>query len=117
MSERNLPPATPAGRGPQAAVRVLEHPHPGPRVYITIAVILATITAIEVAVYYISSLRPVMVPLLLLLSASKFSLVVMFYMHLRFDSRLFSGLFLLGLFVAMSIIVVLMAIFAFHTVL
>jgi cytochrome c oxidase subunit 4 len=47
------------------------------------------------------------------LSAFKFALVVMFYMHLKFDHRLFSGFFLFGLGAAGFIIVVFIALFHF----
>ena len=68
--------------------------------YWTIGVILTVITAVEVAIFYIPALESVLVPTLLLLSAAKFVLVVMFFMHLKFDSRIFSGVFLAGLALA-----------------
>ena len=60
------------------APRVEEH-HPDARQYITIATILGVITAAEVAVYYMQALRPILPPTLIILSALKFALVVMFY--------------------------------------
>ena len=90
----------------------LEHAHPGPKVYVIIGVILAIITVIEVWAYTVESLKPVLVPLLLGLSAAKFILVVGFYMHLRFDHPLFTGVFGFGLVVAASVITALM--FLFH---
>jgi len=68
--------------------------------YWMIAAVLFVITAVEVAVFYIPALSPVLVPALLTLSAAKFALVVMFFMHLRFDSPIFTGLFLAGLVLA-----------------
>ncbi|RMH13129.1 MAG: cytochrome C oxidase subunit IV [Gemmatimonadetes bacterium] len=65
-----------------------------------IAIILTVITAVEVAVFYIPALHPVLPPVLLILSAAKFALVVMFFMHLKFDSKVFSGVFLAGLAIA-----------------
>jgi len=38
------------------------HNHPGAKEYLGIAVILTVITAIEVAVFYVPSLKPVLVP-------------------------------------------------------
>ena len=73
--------------------------------------VLTAITAVEVAVYYIEALRPVIIPLLLVLSAIKFTMVVGFYMHLRFDHPLFLGVFGFGLMVAGSIITALMFLF------
>ena len=80
--------------------------HPGPRQYVAIAVILAVITAIEVAVYYSEALRPVLPPILIVLSLTKFALVAMFFMHLKFDSRFFSVVFVTGILVAVTVFVV-----------
>ena len=76
---------------------VVEHAHPGAREYIIIATVLAVITAIEVAVYYVDAMRPMLPPTLIALSALKFALVVMFYMHLKFDHPIFTGMFVFGL--------------------
>ena len=89
--------------------RVVEGEHPTPKRYATIGGILAVITAIEVAIYYIQALRPIIVPVFLILSAVKFALVVMFFMHLKFDNRMFSGFFVFGLLVAGSLAIALMA--------
>jgi cytochrome c oxidase subunit 4 len=62
--------------------------------------VLAILTAIEVAVFYVPALAPAMVPILLTLTTGKFVLVVMFFMHLRYDSKIFTGLFLAGLVLA-----------------
>jgi cytochrome c oxidase subunit 4 len=96
-----------------------EHPHPGAGVYLRIATILVVLTAIEVAVFYIPAMRGVLVPVLLALSALKFALVAMFYMHLKFDSRVFSWLFVFPMGIAAALIVALMLLFGawarFHT--
>ena len=89
----------------------LEHPHPGPKTYTLIGVVLAVITLVEVWAYTQQSLRAVLVPILLVLSASKFVLVVGFYMHLRFDHPLFTGVFGFGLAVAGSVITALLFLF------
>jgi cytochrome c oxidase subunit 4 len=77
--------------------------HPSPLDYIKIAAVLAIITIAEVAVYYIESLRSLLVPLLLIMSVVKFFLVAMWFMHLRFDSRLFRRLFVLGIVLALIV--------------
>ena len=82
-----------------------QHAHPGAKEYLAIAVILTVITAVEVAIFYIPRMHPVLVPSLLTLSALKFSLVAMFYMHLKFDHRLFSWLFVVPM-ILMSLIVI-----------
>lgn len=89
--------------------------HPGPAKYVKIAAILGAITAIEVAVFYIPSLAPVLTPVLLVLSAAKFTIVAMYYMHLKFDSRLYTGLFCAGLVVAGSIMLALLGLFGSFT--
>jgi cytochrome c oxidase subunit IV len=94
-----------------AAHHVEEHSHPGAKTYIIIGVVLAIITGVEVWAYTLETLRPVLVPILLTLSAAKFVLVVGFYMHLRFDHPLFTGVFGFGLVVAASVITALMFLF------
>ena len=86
-------------------------PHASSRFYIAIAVILAALTALEVMVFYVEALAPVLVPVLLVMMVTKFALVAMFFMHLKFDGPLLTGVFAWGLFIATLIIVVLMAIF------
>lgn len=88
-----------------------ERPHPTPLRYAGIAVVLAVITLVEVWVYYQEALRNVLLPVLLVLSTIKFALVALFFMHLKFDSRLFSYLFVGGLILATSVLFALMALF------
>ena len=85
--------------------------HPPVRTYLLVAAVLAVITAVEVSVYYITVLARFLAPLLIVLSAAKFSLVVMFFMHLRSDHRAFTGLFVGPLVIAIAIILALMALF------
>jgi len=81
-----------------------EHAHPGPAEYVRVAVILAIITAVEVAAYYVTSLpRSVFSALLLVMMIIKFSMVVLWFMHLRFDSRLFRRLFVTGIILAILV--------------
>ncbi len=87
------------------------HGHPTEVQYLTIAAILALITGAEVTVYYIKALKGVLVPILVLFSFIKFSMVVAFFMHLRFDSRLFRRLFVTGLGLAMFVFTVVLTTF------
>ena len=89
----------------------LEHAHPGPRTYVLVGVVLAIITALEVYAYTQESIKAILVPVLLVLSATKFVLVVGFYMHLKFDHPLLTGVFGFGLLVAASIITALLFLF------
>jgi cytochrome c oxidase subunit 4 len=61
--------------------------------YVKVAVILTVVTALEFAVIYIRALTPILVPLLIVMSAGKFALVVLFFMHLRYDNRGLTALF------------------------
>lgn len=72
--------------------------HPSPATYWVIAAILAVVTAIEIAVPSISALDPVKVPLLWSLAAIKFFAVVGFFMHLRYEKKLYRTLFFFGVF-------------------
>ncbi len=55
--------------------------------YLKVAAILSVVTALEYGALFIRRLTPILVPLLLTMSAAKFALVVLFFMHLRYDSR------------------------------
>ena len=84
------------------------HAHPSARTYILIAVILTIITAVEVAIYYVPAIRhnlPALALLLVVLAVAKFVLVVGYYMHLKFDNKLFSWLFVGGLTAAVATLI------------
>jgi cytochrome c oxidase subunit 4 len=85
--------------------------HPSPKEYVRIAVILAIVTAAEVAIYYIEGLRDVLIPLLFLFAFIKFSLVVLWFMHLRFDSRTYARFFVLGLAGAVTLYIAVLLMF------
>ena len=91
-----------------------EHHHPTGNQYAVIALILTVITVVEVWAYYIPALvaSPMFNPALIVMSAAKFAIVVLFYMHLKFDSRLFRVIFTGSLIVSMCTIVALL--FLFH---
>jgi cytochrome c oxidase subunit 4 len=81
------------------------HAHPTEMTYIKIAIILALITVIEVAIYYIESFSTILVPALLALSAFKFVTVVGYFMHLKFDSKWLSGIFASALIVSLAVFI------------
>ena len=85
------------------------HAHPSALEYVQIGIVLAIITAIEVGLYYLDISHNLLVVLLIGLSALKFSLVVLWFMHLRFDNRLFSQFFILGFLLALSVFMVAVA--------
>jgi len=73
-----------------------------------VAGLLCAVTALEFGVIYVRRLAPILVPLLLVLSAGKFALVVLFFMHLRYDSRALTFLFVAPLALATLIALALM---------
>lgn len=104
--------AATGAEAPAAGQGAGEHAeHPNWKFYVMIGLILTIVTAAEVAVFYIPALRGVLVPVLLVLSSGKFALVVMFYMHLRFDSPVFSGVFVFPLSLAILVVVALIILF------
>ncbi|MCB1014620.1 MAG: cytochrome C oxidase subunit IV family protein [Acidimicrobiales bacterium] len=80
--------------------------------YIQIAIILAVITAAEVATYYIDT-GPLEVPLLIAMMIAKFVLVIMWFMHLKFDSPLFTRTFVAGLAMAVVVYIAVLSMFEF----
>jgi cytochrome c oxidase subunit 4 len=90
--------------------------HPSDGQYIVVALVLALITAVEVAVYYITSIpKHLLTVMLLAMSAVKFTAVVLWFMHLRFDSRMFRRLFVTGLVLAFAVMIVFMSTLHFYS--
>jgi cytochrome c oxidase subunit 4 len=91
-----------------------EHFHPTWKEYRWVALILTLITVAEVWAYYIPELvaSKAFVPGLLIMSAVKFAIVVMFYMHLKYDAKLFRALFVGPLIIAVTTIIGLLFLFS-----
>jgi cytochrome c oxidase subunit 4 len=108
----------------QAPAQEHAHAHPTPGTYAKIGLVLFVLTALEVGLYEFTfgdhagplghQIQPFFIPLLLLLSAVKFALVAMYYMHLKNDSKLFSGVFVFPLTIAAIVIVAMIALMAYH---
>lgn len=82
--------------------------------YIIIALILAVITAAEVTISYVD-VGALFLPALLIMMVAKFLVVVSYFMHLKFDHRLFSFLFYAGLILALGVYVATLASFHFFS--
>lgn len=105
-----------------AAAHSDAHAHPGPAKYIQVAIVLFVLTALEVLAYEIgvgnvmpglrSTVEPIVVEILLVLSAIKFALVAMFYMHLKSDGKLLTGIFVFPIIIALAIAAALIALFS-----
>jgi len=99
------------------------HEHPTPALYFRIAITLFVLTALEVSGYEVARrgapallaqvVAPIITEILVVLSAAKFALVAMFYMHLKQDSKVFSTLFVFPIIIATVIIIALMTLFSY----
>lgn len=99
-----------------------QHAHPTPALYLKVAVVLFALTALEVYAFEVTRrgspaglariVAPLIIPILVVLSAAKFALVAMFYMHLKQDAKLFSGLFVFPLIIAVALVAALIMLFS-----
>jgi cytochrome c oxidase subunit 4 len=88
--------------------------HPSPKQYVRIAILLAVLTAIEVAMYYINARLDLGIfnaAVLLTLAALKFLIVVGWFMHLRFEKSTLSRFFTFGFVLASILYAIVLATF------
>ena len=85
--------------------------HPDPWQYVVVAVVLAAITAVEIAVSYMEGDIPdgLIVVLLLAMMVTKFILVASWFMHLRTDQPVFKRLFITGAIAAPLLYLIVLA--------
>jgi cytochrome c oxidase subunit 4 len=76
--------------------------HPTDVFYVKIALTLGALTALEVSTYYVD-FGVIFLPLLLTVMIIKFTMVVLFFMHLRFDAKIFGRLFWAGAILAVAV--------------
>ncbi len=86
-----------------------EEAHASNRTYVQIALILAVITIAEVIIWYVPSVRGILVPALIILSLAKFIMVVGFFMHLKYDNRLYRFMFTAGLVLTLGVYLAVLA--------
>ncbi len=89
-------------------------PHPSPREYVNIALVLAVLTAAEVSTYFVD-FGVLAIPLLIILMSVKFVYVAGYFMHLKFDSKLFSRLMYGGLMLALGLYTVAVMVMVFDS--
>ena len=91
------------------------HAHPSDRTYVGVALILAVITAAEVVTFYVEdTVGWLLIPILVIMMIVKFAIVAGWFMHLRFDSNLFTRLFVSGLVLAVGVYMTVLAMFEFY---
>ena len=71
--------------------------HPSPKEYVRIGLILGVLTALEIGASYAGVTGSILIPTLFILAIVKFALVVLWFMHLKFDDRRFARFFVMGL--------------------
>ncbi len=90
------------------------HHHPSDRTFIKVALILAVITGIEPSTYWwMDDAHDAAMVTLFVMMGIKFFMILLWFMHLKFDSKLFSLLFYLGLFLAVGVYMVTLFTFQF----
>lgn len=103
---------------PQADLAHMPHDHAGTsvRTYINIFIVLFVVTAIEVAASWLTDIGVPLwgeIAVLILLAVVKGVLVVGFYMHLRFDSLWFRGLFIAAFGIAVFMVTTFILLWAY----
>lgn len=97
-----------------------EHAHPSDILFVKIAIILAVITAVEVAWAYLPwgdtfGAHVFEYGGLMIMMFGKFVLVAQYFMHLKWDKPILGGLFYGGLVLAVIVYLIALATFEFLT--
>jgi cytochrome c oxidase subunit IV len=91
--------------------------HPSDLKYVYIALILGVFTAIEVTTYWwddwFDASKGLIIPVLFALMIVKFAMVAGYFMHLKFDSPLFTRMFSAGLAFAVGVYCIMLTAFRF----
>jgi cytochrome c oxidase subunit 4 len=95
-----------------------EH-HPSDGLYWKIGAALGIITALEVGTYFITDdpysheLAPLLIGSLVIMMVLKFVVIASYFMHLKFDNKLFRNIFVAGLVLAVGVYLVALTAFEF----
>lgn len=97
-----------------------EHHGATDKLFVQVAIILAVVTAVEVAWSYLpwgdgTAMVALEIGGLLVMMAFKFYMVASVFMHLKWDSKLLTGFFYFGLVLAVGVYVVALAAFEFFS--
>lgn len=82
-----------------------------PMQYVQIGIVLTVITVLELAASLWFDLGDALLPVLAVLSSVKFAMVIMLFMHLRFDDKLFTRIFLVSLALGAAVLFGIFALF------
>lgn len=95
-----------------------EH-HPSDAKYWKVGAILAVLTLLEVSTYFITDdpysheLAPLLIGSLLIMMVAKFITIIGYFMHLKFDNKLFRNVFVSGLALAVGVFLIVLSVFTF----
>lgn len=92
-----------------------EHAHPKEKVYVKVALWLAIITGMEIAISYITMPNQAKIAALLILSLIKFTAVVGYFMHLKFDNPALRKPFITGVILAGVLYTIVLLAFTLHS--
>lgn len=92
--------------------------HPTPKLYVQLAIILAVLTAIEVALYYLEETigRGLARTTLVFLAFLKFVAVIGWYMHLRYEKSMLTKFFTGGFILASALYGIVLASFGLSAI-
>ena len=92
------------------------HSHPSDRSYVMIALALAVLTAVEIVLFVVEDdiARSINKLALIGLMVIKFYIVGAYFMHLKFDNKILTQLFLFGLVLAVIVYTVMLSAFEFN---
>lgn len=114
MSQSTTTSETGAVHSHEETVHGVGHAHPSDRNYVMIALLLGVITAVEIAFYvWEDDLGAAVAPGLIIMMVVKFFIVAAWFMHLRFDSKIFSRLFIAGVALAVAVYLATLTTFQF----
>lgn len=89
------------------------HDHPSDMQYVKIAIILAVLTAIEIVFYEAGVNKNLLLAIILPIMVVKFAIVAGYFMHLKFDSKMFTTVFVAGIGFAVVVYVVMLSAFQY----
>jgi len=95
--------------------------HPSDAQYWKIGLALAVITLAEVSTYFIADppydheLAPLLIGSLIIMMVLKFAVIGAYFMHLKFDNRLFRNVFYAGIALAVGVYIAMLAAFEFFS--
>ncbi len=87
--------------------------HVSNSVYLIVGAFLIVLTGMEITVAYVHALRPVLVPVLIVLAIAKFTLIAMFFMHLKYEKWVLNTAFLFPLTIAIAAFFALIGLFTY----